>query len=164
MLYNPRVHRAKRQEQTAQTQYSLYLLHTEDIRLATLVRVLKTQADQDRVFLSLSHLKNDHWIDLPDSVRVSYVNSFSPRKVHTGTHTQTHHFDLHRRRLWPYLVHWRLSWGHSCCWPSLQHLCVPAPRGVWLSLSALPDETALSVCNYREWVWRHKTTLMTVQF
>lgn len=86
------------------------------------------------------------------------------KSIQAHTHTQTHHFDLHRRRLWPYLVHWRLSWGRSCCRPSLQHLCVPAPGGVWLSLSALPDETALSVCNNREWVWRHKTTLMTVQF
>lgn len=163
MLYNPRVHGAKRQEQTAQTQDSLSLLHTEDTRLATLLRILKTQVDQDWVFLSLSHLKNDHWIDLPDSVRVSTV-SVLEKSIQAHTHTQTHHFDLHRRRLWPYLVHWRLSWGRSCCRPSLQHLCVPAPGGVWLSLSALPDETALSVCNNREWVWRHKTTLMTVQF
>lgn len=52
--------------------------------------------------------------------------------------------NLRRWCLWSCLLHWRLSWGCSCCWPSLRRPCGPVPRGAWLALSTPPDETAPS--------------------
>ena len=127
----------------------LQLLHTEEVRLnCPLLRHLKTEADLKWVVLSWdSRLKNDLRLDLHDTIKVSNVSVWVPEK---SIHTHTHHFNLHRRRLWACLVHWRLSWGRSCSRPSWQHLCGPAPGEVSLSLSAPPDETAPSVCNEKK--------------